>query len=39
VTFGDAEALASIDVTRRAREWREEWAELVEALRRAAERE
>src|SRR4051812_24089914 len=40
VTFAElAEAVASLDVSGRSQEWREEWAELVNALSRAAERE
>jgi hypothetical protein len=38
VTFSElAEALASVDVSGRDPEWQEEWSELVDALRRAAE--
>jgi hypothetical protein len=37
VTFAEiAEALASVDVTGRDPEWRADWAELIETLRRAA---
>jgi hypothetical protein len=37
VTFAEiAEALASVDVSGRDPEWREEWAGLIDALRRAA---
>jgi hypothetical protein len=32
-----AEALASVDVSGRDPEWRAEWAELIEAVRRAAQ--
>ena len=38
VTFAEiAEALASVDVSGRDPEWRAEWAELIETIRRAAE--
>jgi hypothetical protein len=37
VTFAEiAGALASVDVSGRDPEWRVEWAELIEAVRRAA---
>jgi hypothetical protein len=37
VTFTEiGEALASVDVSGRDPEWRVEWAELIEAVRRAA---
>jgi hypothetical protein len=38
VTFAEiAEALAAVDLGGRSPDWREEWAELVDALRRAAQ--
>jgi len=38
VTFAEiAEALASVDVSGRDPEWRAEWAELIETIRRAAD--
>jgi hypothetical protein len=40
VTFSElATAARSFDVRGRPEDWRQEWAELVDALRRAAERE
>jgi hypothetical protein len=37
VTFAEiADALASVDVSGREAEWLEEWAEVIETLRRAA---
>jgi hypothetical protein len=38
VTFSElAEAVASLEVSGRPQEWRQEWAELVNGLRRARE--